>query len=37
MCVKTVQRYCSWVVVILLSSVGGARLLLTRFSSEVSV
>lgn len=37
MCVKTVQCYCSWVVVILLSSVSGARLLLTRFSLEVSV
>lgn len=34
---KTVRRYCHWVVVILLSSIAVARFLLTRLSWEVSV
>ena len=34
---RTVQRYCPWVVVILLSSVGVARVLLTRLSLEASI
>lgn len=37
MCVKTVQRCCPRVVVILLSSVGVARFLLTRLTLGVSV
>lgn len=36
-CRKTLQHYCSCVVVILLSSVGVARFLLTRLSLDIFV